>query len=58
MSISANVEPDLPVKLINAASGLECTIDDLMKAGKGVWNLERAIYNRMGLRRAPDMALS
>ena len=54
MCIFANVEPDVQVKLINAACGLEWTIEDMMKAGERAWNLKRAINNRMGLTRAND----
>jgi aldehyde:ferredoxin oxidoreductase len=54
MCIFANVEPEMQVKLINAACGLEWTIEDLMKCGERAWNLKRAINNRMGLTRAND----
>jgi len=49
MCIFANVEPEMQVKLINAACGLDWTIEDMMKAGERAWNLKRAINNRMGL---------
>jgi aldehyde:ferredoxin oxidoreductase len=49
MCIFANVEPDVQVKLINAACGFDWTIGDMMKAGERAWNLKRAINNRMGL---------
>jgi aldehyde:ferredoxin oxidoreductase len=35
--------------LINAACGLDWTIEDMMKAGERAWNIKRAINNRMGL---------
>ena len=54
MCIFANVEPDEQVKLINAACGLDWSLEDLMKAGERAWNLKRAINNRMGLTRAND----
>jgi aldehyde:ferredoxin oxidoreductase len=54
MCIFANVEPDIQVQLINAACGLEWTIEDMMQAGERAWNLKRAINNRMGLTRAND----
>jgi aldehyde:ferredoxin oxidoreductase len=44
----------MQVKLINAACGLDWTIEDLMRAGERAWNLKRAINNRMGLTRAND----
>jgi aldehyde:ferredoxin oxidoreductase len=49
MCIFANTDPDLQVKLINAACGLDWTLDDLMRCGERGWNLKRAINNRMGL---------
>ncbi|MCI0608552.1 MAG: aldehyde ferredoxin oxidoreductase family protein [Anaerolineae bacterium] len=54
MCIFANVEPEMQVKLINAACGLDWTIEDMTKAGERAWNLKRAINNRMGLTRAND----
>ena len=54
MCIFANTEPEIQVKLINAACGLEWTIDDMLKCGERGWNLKRAINNRMGLTRAND----
>ncbi|MDQ3005161.1 MAG: aldehyde ferredoxin oxidoreductase family protein [Chloroflexota bacterium] len=54
MCIFANVEPDIQVQLINAACGLEWTIEDMMQSGERAWNLKRAINNRMGLTRAND----
>ena len=54
MCIFANVEPEMQVRLINAACGLDWTIEDMMKAGERAWNLKRAINNRMGLTRAND----
>ena len=54
MCIFANTEPEMQVKLINAACGLNWTVEDMMKAGERAWNLKRAINNRMGLTRAND----
>jgi aldehyde:ferredoxin oxidoreductase len=54
MCIFANTEPELQVKLINAACGLDWTLDDMMKCGERGWNLKRAINNRMGLTAAND----
>jgi len=50
----ANVEPEMQVKLINAACGFDWTLDDMMKSGERGWNLKRAINNRLGLTRAND----
>jgi aldehyde:ferredoxin oxidoreductase len=49
MCIFANVGPQEKVDLINAACGLDWTIDDMMKFGERSWNLKRAINNRLGL---------
>jgi len=49
MCIFANVDPEEQVNLINAAAGLEWTVEDMMIAGERAWNLKRAINNRMGL---------
>ena len=54
MCIFANTDPELQVKLINAACGLDWTLEDMMLCGERGWNLKRAINNRMGLTRAND----
>ena len=54
MCIFANVEPREQVALINAASGLDWSVEDMMNFGERSWNLKRAINNRMGLTRAND----
>ncbi len=54
MCIFANVEPREKVSLINAACGLDWSVEDMMKFGERSWNLKRAINNRMGLTRAND----
>jgi aldehyde:ferredoxin oxidoreductase len=54
MCIFANVEPEMQVKLINAACGFEWTVEDMLRCGERGWNLKRAINNRMGLTRAND----
>jgi aldehyde:ferredoxin oxidoreductase len=54
MCIFANVEPQMQVNLINAACGLDWTIEDMMEAGERAWNLKRAINNRMGLTAQAD----
>ena len=54
MCIFANTEPEMQVKLINAACGLDWTLEDMMKCGERGWNIKRAINNRMGLTRAND----
>ena len=54
MCTFANVEPQMQVDLINAACGLDWTIEDMPKSGERAWNLKRLINNRMGLTRAND----
>jgi aldehyde:ferredoxin oxidoreductase len=54
MCIFANTDPELQVKLINAAGGLNWALEDMMQCGERGWNLKRAINNRMGLTRAND----
>ena len=54
MCIFANTDPVLQVKLINAACGLDWTIEDMLKCGERGWNIKRAVNHRMGLRRAND----
>jgi len=54
MCIFANTEPEMQVKLINAACGLDWTVEDMLRCGERGWNLKRAINNRMGLTRAND----
>ena len=44
----------MQVDLINAACGLDWTVEDMLKAGERAWNLKRAINNRMGLTRTND----
>lgn len=54
MCIFANVESKEKAELINAACGLDWSVDEMMKFGERSWNLKRAINNRMGLTRAND----
>jgi aldehyde:ferredoxin oxidoreductase len=50
----ANVPPERIATLINAACGLNCTVEDLFFSGERAWNLKRVINNRLGLTRAND----
>ena len=54
MCIFANIDPQAQVDLVNAACGLDWTVQDMMKSGERGWNLKRAINNRLGLNRAND----
>jgi aldehyde:ferredoxin oxidoreductase len=49
MCIFANVEPSEQVKLINAACGLDWSVEDMLTFGERSWSLKRAINNRLGL---------
>jgi aldehyde:ferredoxin oxidoreductase len=49
MCIFANTDPEIQVKLINAACGLDWELEDMMRCGERGWNIKRAINNRMGL---------
>jgi aldehyde:ferredoxin oxidoreductase len=54
MCIFANSDPEMQVKLINAACGYDWTVEDMMRCGERGWNIKRAINNRMGLTAAND----
>lgn len=54
MCIFANTDPELQVKLINAACGLDWSVEDMLQCGERGWNIKRAINNRMGLTAAND----
>lgn len=50
----ANVPPESILELVNAACGLDWTLEELLLAGERGWNLKRVINNRLGLNRAND----
>lgn len=52
--IFANVSAGDKAALINAASGLNWTVNEMMKSGERGWNLKRAVNNRLGLTRQND----
>ncbi len=54
LCLFANVPPDTVLGLINAACGLDWTVDDMLRSGERAWNLKRAINNRLGLTCADD----
>jgi aldehyde:ferredoxin oxidoreductase len=54
MCYFANVPPEMVLALTNTACGLEWSLADFMLSGERVWNLKRAINNRLGLTRAND----
>ena len=54
LCVFSNVSPETVLGLINAACGLDWTIQDMLRCGERGWNLKRAINNRLGLRHAND----
>jgi aldehyde:ferredoxin oxidoreductase len=50
----ANLPAETVRDLVNAACGLEWSVEDLIRSGERGWNLKRAINNRLGLTRASD----
>jgi aldehyde:ferredoxin oxidoreductase len=54
MCLFANVSPLKVLELVNAGSGQDYTLDDLLLVGERAWNLKRAINIRLGLRREND----
>jgi aldehyde:ferredoxin oxidoreductase len=54
MCFFANVPGETVVELINAACGLDWSVEDMLRCGERGWNLKRAINNRLGLKRAND----
>lgn len=54
MCFFANIEPQLQVDLINAACGLDWSLEEMMHAGERAWNLKRLINLRLGLRREQE----
>jgi len=54
MCIFANVPPAMQVALIHAATGLDWTPEEMLRAGERGWNLKRALNCRLGLSAAHD----
>jgi aldehyde:ferredoxin oxidoreductase len=54
MCIFANVPPQSVLELVNAATGFDYSLKELVQAGERGWNLKRVINNRLGLTRAND----
>ncbi len=50
----ASVPPQTTLALVNAATGFDYTLEELLTLGERAWNLKRAINCRMGLTRAND----
>jgi len=54
MCYFSNIPPEMVVRLINTACGLDWDIDQALLAGERGWNLKRLINIRLGLRREND----
>lgn len=50
----AVVPPPVVLDLINAATGLDWTMDDMMRAGERGWNMKRLVNLRLGLTPASE----
>ncbi len=50
----ASVSPEIIAALVNAATGLALTGDQLLLTGERIFNLKRIINNRLGVGRADD----
>jgi aldehyde:ferredoxin oxidoreductase len=48
------MDPARTVELVNAATGWDWTVDDLMRTGERIFNLKRLISLRLGITRADD----
>ena len=54
MCYFANVSPGTILDLVNAATGEDFSLKDLLRVGERAWNLKRMINRRLGLTRAND----
>jgi aldehyde:ferredoxin oxidoreductase len=54
MCIFANLDPETVLDLINASTGLDWSVSDMLQSGERAWNLKRGINNRLGLVRVND----
>ncbi len=50
----ANLSPQMVLDLINAATGADYSLSEMMLVGERAWNLKRLINQRLGLRREND----
>jgi aldehyde:ferredoxin oxidoreductase len=50
----AAAKPSTIAELLSAATGVEYTLEDMMRAGERVWNMKRAINCRLGVSRQND----
>jgi aldehyde:ferredoxin oxidoreductase len=52
--VLAPVKQSTMAALLSAATGVDYSLDEMMKAGERAWNLKRAINCRLGVTRADD----
>jgi len=61
MCFFANVEEEQVLALVNAATGFDLSLEEIMEVGERSWNLKRLINVQMGLKaehdRLPDLLL-
>ena len=55
MCFFANVPPEDVLALVNAATGEDYTLEELLRVGERAWNLKRLINGRLGLTAANDV---
>jgi aldehyde:ferredoxin oxidoreductase len=55
MCFFANVPPLTVLELINAATGQDYLLDEVLRVGERAWNLKRIINRRLGLVAADDL---
>ena len=54
MCYFANISPTRLLGLVNAATGRNYSLEQLLQVGERAWNLKRVINNRLGLTREND----
>lgn len=54
MCLFANLESDQIVAFLNAVTGWDVSLEEIIRAGERAWNLKRVINIRLGLRREND----
>jgi aldehyde:ferredoxin oxidoreductase len=50
----ASVKPSTVATLLSVATGVDYSMEEMLKAGERVWNLKRAFNCRLGITRADD----
>ncbi len=54
MCYFANISPSRLLDLVNAATGRDYSLNQLLQVGERAWNLKRVINNRLGISRKND----